>query len=301
MSLSRSPLMNRVLVVFFCSGFAFAAYADERGSLTGIDRGIFSDLDSRIKLSPPRWIQAQRVSLRASTSSTVIIEMDGEPVLLTRDVNEWMETAPEAIKRALSSRKVMPANRRWSDLDLDGIPDSLDVLIGARKTVENGALYGGPLQRIPYPGGDVDRARGVCTDVVIRALRNAGIDLQKEVIEDMRANPTAYRLKGEKPIPTIDHRRVRRQIVYFKRHYRALETNFSRRGRGEDAWLPGDIVFMDTLPKYGPDHVGIISDRVDQNGRPMIINNWDEGHRTSDMSLLESVPITHRFRVSLPL
>ena len=52
---------------------------------------------------------------------------------------------------------------------------------------------------------------------------------------------------------------------------------------------------MDTLPKSGPDHVGIVSDKVDENGRPLIINNWDDGYKTQDMALLGSIPITHRF------
>ena len=57
---------------------------------------------------------------------------------------------------------------------------------------------------------------------------------------------------------------------------------------------------MDTLPKRGPDHVGIVSDKVDKNGRPLIINNWDNGYKTQDMELLGSIPITHRFRITNP-
>ena len=98
---------------------------------------------------------------------------------------------------------------------------------GARKTALNGAQYLGGYQRLAYPGGDVPRDRGVCTDVVVRALRNGGYDLQSLMYRDMKRAPRAYGLRsGQRPDRHIEHRRVRRQIVFFKRHYHQLPPTF---------------------------------------------------------------------------
>src|SRR2546421_956157 len=74
---------------------------------------------------------------------------------------------------------------------------------------------------IPYPNGDVPRTEGVCSDTVIRALRNAGIDLQKEVHEDILRAPSAYPMV-EKVDASINHRRVRTILPWFQRHFVSL-------------------------------------------------------------------------------
>src|SRR5690606_14093612 len=78
------------------------------------------------------------------------------------------------------------------DSDDDGIPDPVDVLIGAHKTALNGAEYGEGYMKIDYPNGDVPREGGVCTDVIVRAMRNAGVDLQVEIHKDMKKHPDRY-------------------------------------------------------------------------------------------------------------
>ena len=89
-------------------------------------------------------------------------------------------------------------------------------------------------------------------------------------------------------------------IRYFKAHYRALPTAFDKDATGRDAWLPGDVVFIDTFPnKHGPDHVGIVSDELDALGFPAVINNWTTGFKTGSMALLAQWPVTHRFRIGL--
>src|SRR5688572_24446508 len=71
--------------------------------------------------------------------------------------------------------------RGQPDTDRDGIPDPVDILLGAKKVALDGGLYRETAPALRFPGGDVPRDQGVCTDVVIRALRNAGIDLQESV------------------------------------------------------------------------------------------------------------------------
>ncbi|MBU1242308.1 DUF1287 domain-containing protein [Myxococcota bacterium] len=189
---------------------------------------------------------------------------------------------------------VVSADKTPDDRDGDGIPDLLDTLIGAIKLVHNAAKYDGRYFAVKYPGGDVPAAYGVCTDVVIRAMRNAGIDLQKDILGHIRSNRGLYPWIT-KPDTNIDHRRVRNMIVYFTATYKLLDRGFTAASRA--TYLPGDVVFMDTLPKAGPDHVGVVSEEIDIAGNPTVINNWTTGYVTQRMSLLPTIPVTHHFRL----
>lgn len=182
----------------------------------------------------------------------------------------------------------------FKDADRDGIPDQADILRGAKKTVLNKAAYGTGYLRLDYPGGDVPRGQGVCTDVVVRALRNAGLDLQVLLQRDIKRNPARYPFV-RRPNRNIDHRRVRTLLPYFKAHWRSREPGVSEESLAD--WLPGDVVFMDTMRGPGADHLGIVSDRAGPSGLPLIINNWCPGCHTSEMDLLGSIRVTHRFRV----
>jgi uncharacterized protein YijF (DUF1287 family) len=180
-----------------------------------------------------------------------------------------------------------------NDADGDRIPDSLDILLGAKKVAINGDHYRNTYRVLSYPGGDLPRDEGVCTDVIIRALRNAGIDLQKLVHEDILARPKAYP-HVKRPDTNIDHRRVRTLLPFFSAHWESLPPD----PRDTSVpWLPGDICLLDTLPKAGPDHIGIVSDTLGKSGLPLLVNNWTDGYRTQPMDLLDRVPVTHRFRV----
>ena len=132
------------------------------------------------------------------------------------------------------------------------------------------------------------RTEGVCSDTVIRALRNAGLDLQREVHEDILRAPAAYPMV-EKVDASINHRRVRTLLPWFVRHWQTLP-------RGTK-YLPGDVVFFDTFPqREGPDHLGVVSDSVGRSGMPNVINNWTDGATDAEMDLLSWVPVTHHFR-----
>ncbi len=146
---------------------------------------------------------------------------------------------------------------------------------------------------LAFPGGDLPRDRGVCTDVVIRALRDGwGIDLQLAVNRDMKANFSAYpSLWGlTRTDRNIDHRRVPN-----------LQTLLTRIGADlplTDAptpYLPGDIVTW-TLPGNLA-HIGIVSDRLGENGTPLILHNIGAGAQEED--ILFTYPMTGHYRLSV--
>lgn len=144
---------------------------------------------------------------------------------------------------------------------------------------------------LEFPGGDIPRDRGVCTDVVIRALRDAwGIDLQLVVNRDMKANFSAYPAFWglDRPDRNIDHRRVPN-----------LQTLFARIGaevpleEGPAPYLPGDIVSW-KLPG-NLDHIGIVSDRRTEAGVPLILHNIGAGAKEED--ILFAYPMTGHYRI----
>ncbi|HKW35411.1 MAG TPA: DUF1287 domain-containing protein [Candidatus Acidoferrum sp.] len=135
--------------------------------------------------------------------------------------------------------------------------------------------------RIPYPGGDVPEDTGVCTDEVIRSYRAAGIDLQKEVHEDMEKNFSAYprqrRWLARSPDANIDHRRVPNLMVFFRRKGESLPIT-----QDPANYAPGDIVTWDL--GGGVPHIGIVVDeRSTQGGRHQIVHNIGQGPKREDV------------------
>ena len=135
--------------------------------------------------------------------------------------------------------------------------------------------------RIPYPGGDVPADTGVCTDEVIRAYRAVGVDLQKEVHEDMVQNFSAYPHKWNwllsRPDSNIDHRRVPNLMVFFGRKGESLPVSLQM---GD--YSPGDLVTWD-LGGNVP-HIGIVVDRrSQQTGRYMLVHNIGQGPKMEDV------------------
>ncbi|MFV0886775.1 DUF1287 domain-containing protein [Metapseudomonas otitidis] len=149
--------------------------------------------------------------------------------------------------------------------------------------------YDPAYRRIAYPGGDVPLATGVCTDVVIRALRAQGLDLQQRVHEDMRRHFSAYpRHWGlKRPDPNIDHRRVPNLMTWFDRQGLSLKV-----GQAAADYQPGDIVTWDL--GRGQQHIGIISDRRSREGTPLALHNIGQGTREED--ILFRWPILGHYR-----
>lgn len=132
---------------------------------------------------------------------------------------------------------------------------------------------------LTYPNGDPPLDRGVCTDVVIRALRTQGIDLQQRINDDMRGNFTAYpQLWGlSRPDRNIDHRRVPNQMRWFQRQGWELPISTVA-----DDYAAGDIVAW-KLNGNGLLHVGIVSDQRLDDGTPLVLHNIAHGTQEQDL------------------
>jgi len=146
--------------------------------------------------------------------------------------------------------------------------------------------------RIPYPGGDVPTDTGVCSDEVIRAYRALGIDLQKEVHEDIAANFSAYpnhmRWMLFHPDANIDHRRVPNLMIFFSRKGTSLPIST----HAED-YEPGELVTWDL--GGGVPHIGIVVDRKSAaSGRYMVVHNIGAGPKMEDV--LFSWKVTGHYR-----
>lgn len=282
-----------------------AAADGDHASCIGVkDKGIWSDLDGQVAIALPAGLRKSRVRATIDAAHHVLVlYADGFPI------KPYPLADDGSLARAADRRELAPlldadntraladddAALALGDRDDDGLPDPLDVLLGATKTALNADAYTEGYVSMSYPGGDVPRTEGVCTDVVVRALRNAGLDLQRALHEDIARAPRAYPMIKGKGDPSIDQRRVATILPYFERH---LEAHTAALDDANDPYRPGDVVFMDTFPsRPGPDHIGIVSNHVDDRGLPLVINNWTDGTVTAEMDLLTFVPVTHRFRL----
>lgn len=154
----------------------------------------------------------------------------------------------------------------------------VDLAHAAENLTSQRVRYDPSYFSIPYPNGDVPSDRGVCTDVVIRAYRKRGIDLQREVHEDMRANFDVYpKLWGlSQPDRNIDHRRVPNLMTFFTRHGTVKPIS-----QETDDYRPGDIVCWNL--GNGVTHIGIVSSRRSRDGkRFLIVHNIGAGQVLED-------------------
>ena len=176
-----------------------------------------------------------------------------------------------------------------SSADADSNASSA-LVTAARAQVGVTLFYDPSYQQISYPMGDVPIERGVCSDVVIRAFRTLGLDLQQELHRDMKRHFAAYPKNWglARPDRNIDHRRVPNLAIWFKRQGYAHPVS-------EDAaaYRPGDIVTW--VLGGGQPHIGIVSDRRSEDGaRPLVIHNIGWGAREDDA--LFEYRITGHFR-----
>lgn len=171
-------------------------------------------------------------------------------------------------------------------------PKAARLIAAARAQIGVTIRYDPAYTLLRYPGGDVPRERGTCTDVIVRAYRDAfALDLQALVHADMGAAFAAYPHAWglTRPDASIDHRRVPNLRTWFTRHHAALPVPVDA-----SRWRPGDI-FTSLIDGHGT-HIGLVSDRVGPRG-PLIVHNIGAGTREEDA--LFDWPITGRYRWAL--
>jgi uncharacterized protein len=176
----------------------------------------------------------------------------------------------------------------------DFVPETQAKRLIAAAVAQTGmnVTYDGSYRRIAYPGGDVPETIGVCTDVIVRAYRAIGIDLQVKVHEDMRGifdeYPKIWGLNA--PAPNIDHRRVPNLQTFFHRAGAELPVT-----REVSDYLAGDLVAW-MLPGNLP-HIGIMIDEQSSEGVPLVVHNIGRGPEIED--ILFAYPITGHYRYGL--
>lgn len=194
----------------------------------------------------------------------------------------------KAIAVVLSAILLVTASICYADKNVWAIR----LAAAAKERTKHHVTYNGSYFKIDYPNGDVPRHLGVCTDVIIRSYRKLGIDLQKQVHEDMASHFDQYpskRIWGlSKPDKNIDHRRVPNLQVFFKRHGDSLPITDN-----PSDYIPGDLVTW-MLPGNLP-HIGIVVDeRSSDNSRPLIVHNIGSGPEMGD--ILFEYRITGHYR-----
>lgn len=154
-------------------------------------------------------------------------------------------------------------------------------------------VYDSSYRKIAYPGGDVPATLGVCADVVIRAYRGVGVDLQVRVHEDMARHfhsyPQLWKLSG--PDTNIDHRRVPNLQTFFRRAGAELPVS-----KDPGDYHAGDLVTWKVPPNLP--HIGIVTGNKAPSGAPYIVHNIGRGPKVEDMLFM--YPITGHYRYSSP-
>ena len=184
-------------------------------------------------------------------------------------------------------------------VSLHGWADAIssEALVKAAKARINvHVVYTPAYVALDYPGGDVPEGTGVCTDVVIRAYRKLGIDLQVLVHQDMKSAFHTYpkHWGATRPDRNIDHRRVPNLQTFFKRRGASLPVS-----REPRKYRPGDLVTWNLNPKGWLPHIGIVIDALSEDGeRRLIVHNMGEGTVAQD--ILFRFPITGHYRFYPP-
>lgn len=173
----------------------------------------------------------------------------------------------------------VPAKPVVSPLPDTASPQLKQMLEGAIAQAGVTTGYDPAYVALDYPNGDVPENTGVCSDVVVRAFRKAGIDLQKEVHEDMKAARSAYPTKwgANAPDKNIDHRRVLNLMTYFTRKGKSLPL-----GNNAADYQPGDVVAWEL--SNGIEHIGIVTNMLSESpDRYLIVHNIGAGTRIEDV------------------
>ena len=185
----------------------------------------------------------------------------------------------------------VPQNPKIKPLPDNASPLLKQMLEGAIAQAGVTTGYDPAYVALDYPNGDVPEKTGVCSDVVVRAFRKAGVDLQKEVHEDMKAARNEYPTKwgANAPDKNIDHRRVLNLMKYFERRAKSLSIS-----NAAADYQPGDVVAWEL--SNGIDHIGIVTNMVsDSDDRFLVVHNIGAGTRIEDVVFAWTIKGHYRF------
>jgi uncharacterized protein YijF (DUF1287 family) len=185
----------------------------------------------------------------------------------------------------------VPHNPKTQPLADNASPLLKQMLEGAIAQAGVTTEYDPAYVALEYPNGDVPEKTGVCSDVIVRAFRKAGVDLQKEVHEDMKAARSAYPTKwgANAPDKNIDHRRVLNLMKYFDRRGKSLPIS----NEAAD-YQPGDVVAWEL--SNGVDHIGIVTNMLSESAdRYLIVHNIGAGTRIEDVVFTWTIKGHYRF------
>lgn len=213
---------------------------------------------------------------------------------------------PTALSAILPRFRIVDLDKAGitADKDGNGINDQKDILLGAKKQLENPAkniFSEGLNEPNYYNGGDPPQEIALCTDIIARAFKEAGIDIRSLVNEDITNNFNQYPLRqiwGQRiPDSNIDYRRIQNLEIFFKRNSQVLIINFDPADHENlNSWLPGDIVFFDMDKDGYTDNAGILSDKTTRKGVLKVIYNYIDPGYTVERDILEISKITGHFR-----
>lgn len=180
---------------------------------------------------------------------------------------------------AESARAREAAAQNLTRQPISDTPQIKQVVDSAIEQIGQTFEYDASYEKLGYPNGDVPVERGVCADVVVRGFRKAGVDLQKEVHEDMSGHFSAYPKKwgAAKPDSNIDHRRVANLMTYFERQGKSVPIS-----NAPSDYVPGDVVAWDLDTHLL--HIGIVTDARFKGMRNyLIVHNIGAGARIEDV------------------
>lgn len=172
------------------------------------------------------------------------------------------------------------------DYDKDGIDDTTEFLLGEKEYAKFNPKYKSEYYENGYAPIEKE---GVCTDVVWYALNKAGYDLKKMISKDIELTKKDNIYGITDPDPNIDFRRVGNQEIFFQRYAEILDTDYTEMG----SFLPGDIITFDDS-----DHIAMVSDKINKNGVPYLIQNRDETQKEKEEDRLEKteMKVTGHYR-----
>jgi uncharacterized protein YijF (DUF1287 family) len=210
----------------------------------------------------------------------------GDLILVRLNYLPFMDTI--TFQRKCQVPTVVPAQ----DQNHNGVPDSIDLVDGARQEVTGHTWW---YDTSYYQGGYPPEGRGDDTDVIWRAFKAAGYNLKDLVDADIRTDPVAYSKLITQPDPNIDFRKVGVLDQFFQRHAIELTTDVKPGDVSNlSEWQPGDIVVFGQ--PADPDHIAIISDLRRKDGVPLVIHNAGPLATEGDYLLRWHSKIDHHFR-----